>query len=322
MEISNTKEESAKKLNFSKFIKQLPINYKSPNTLKIIGWNWRSLTMSKILYINYLIEIHNLDHIIIWETWLENKPTGINNLYEVFQTKYSKNQGVWIISRKNTTRKIYTNNEQFIIVNRDQNKRISTLHHRSIFSTKMKKKILEQLNKLINRINLIYKNPEIILFCDLNPDLDFTPELLEKKLKLKFSEWNKYLTTREQMIKSKLNTSTLDYYFSNQQTLEVITLVKNESDHYPLLATIQIEGKMKKRLTNITYSKIDINKEFIKNILNEEKWPSITYPKINKHILWKKNIIRPTVKLQQESNKIFDKKYWLEHKEITFKRYN
>ena len=110
-----------------------------------------------------------------------------------------------------------------------------------------------------------------MLFCDLNPDLDFIPELIEKKLKLKFSEWNKYLTTREQMIKGKLNTSTLDYYISNQQTLEVITLDKNESDHYPLQATIQIEGKMKKILTNITYSKIEINKESIKKILNEEK---------------------------------------------------
>ena len=106
------------------------------------------------------------------------------------------------------------------------------------------------------------------------------------------------------MIKGKLNTSTLDYYFCNQQTLKVITLDKNESDHYPLLATIQIEGKMNKRLTSIIYSKIEINKEFIKKILNEEKWPSITYPKINKHILRKKNIIRPTVKLQQEANKI------------------
>ena len=47
VEKPNTKEESKKKLNSSKFIKQLPINYKSPNTLKITGWNWRSLTMSK-----------------------------------------------------------------------------------------------------------------------------------------------------------------------------------------------------------------------------------------------------------------------------------
>ena len=64
---------------------------------------------------------------------------------------------------------------------------------------------------------------------------------------------------------------------------------------------------MKKKLANITYSKIEINKESIKKILNEEKWPWITYPKINKHILWRKNIIRPTIKLKQEANKIFDK---------------
>ena len=265
----------------------------------------------KILYINYFIEIHNPDHIIIWETWLENKPTGINSLYEVFHTKYSKYQSVWIISKKNTIRKIYTNNEQFIIATEIKTREYPHFVIGVYFQQKWKRKILEPLNKHIKRINLAYKNPEIILFCDLNPDLDFTPELIEKTLKLKLSEWNKYLTTREQMIKGKLNTSTFDYYFSNQQTLEVITLDKNESDYYLLLSTIQIEGKMKKKLTNITYSKIEINKESIKKILKEEKWPSITYPKINKHILWKKNIMRQTVKLQQEANKIFDKNiYW------------
>ena len=219
MEKPNTKEESTKKINSSKFIKQLPINYRFPNTLKIIGWSWRSLTMSKILYINYQIEIHNPDHIIIWETWLENKPTGINSLYEVFQTKYSKYQGVWIISRKNTTRRIYTNNEQSIIATEIKTREYQHFIIGVYFQQKWNRKILEQFNKLIKRINLTYKNPEIILFCYLNPDLDFTPELIEKKLKLKFSKWNKYLTTREQMKKSKLNTSTLDYYFSNQQTL-------------------------------------------------------------------------------------------------------
>ena len=165
----------------------------------------------KILYINYLIEIHNPDHIIIWETWLENKPTGINSLYEVFQTKYSKYQSVWIISRKNTTRKIYTNNEQFIIATEIKTREYPHFVI-GVYFQQNEKKIFEQLNKHIKIINLIYKNPEIILFWDLNPDLDFTPELIEKTLKLKLSEWNKYLTTREQMIKDKLNTSTFDYY--------------------------------------------------------------------------------------------------------------
>ena len=171
--------------------------------------------MSKILYINYLIEIHNPDHIIIWETWLENKPTGINSFYEVFKTKFSKYQGVWIIDKKNTIRKIYTNNEQFIISTEIKTREYPHFIIEVYFQQKWKRKILEQLNKLINGINLTYKNTEIIQFCDLNPDLDFAPELIEKTLKLKFSEWNKYLTTREQMIKGKLNTSTLDYYFSN-----------------------------------------------------------------------------------------------------------
>ena len=140
MERPNTKEESTKKLNSSKFIKKLPINYKSPNTLKIIGWNWRSLTMPKILYINYLIEIRNPDHIIIWETWLEDKPTGINSLYEVFQTKYSKYQGVWIISWNNTTRKIYTNNKQFIIATEIKTREYPHFIIGVYFQQKMKKK--------------------------------------------------------------------------------------------------------------------------------------------------------------------------------------
>ena len=42
----------------------------------------------------------NTGYVIICETWLTNIPTLIDPNYEIFQTAFSKHQGVWIISRK------------------------------------------------------------------------------------------------------------------------------------------------------------------------------------------------------------------------------
>ena len=127
----------------------------------------------------YLIEEHNPDYIVIWETWLEKKPANINPSYEIFQTKYAKYQGVWIISKKKLITKIHTNNEQFIIVaeiNIDSNPHFIIGVY---FQHKSKRKILWKLAKLMNRIKLTYINPKIVLCWDLNPDKEFNPELLE-----------------------------------------------------------------------------------------------------------------------------------------------
>ena len=45
------------------------------NHLKCIGWNCRSLSVNKILYVNYLIESYKPDIFILCETWLSKPPT-------------------------------------------------------------------------------------------------------------------------------------------------------------------------------------------------------------------------------------------------------
>ena len=99
------------------------------------------------------------------------------------------------------------------------------------FQQSLKREILQKLNNLFNRIRNTYNNAEIILFWDLNPDKDFSPEAIKKTLKLNYSELNKNLITREEMIHSINWRSTLDYYFSTQYINQLITLDKNESDH-------------------------------------------------------------------------------------------
>ena len=59
--ILNTQLLKNKKSN-----KKAPMNTYKPN-LKSIGWNCRSLTQNKILYINHLIEEENPDWIFVWE---------------------------------------------------------------------------------------------------------------------------------------------------------------------------------------------------------------------------------------------------------------
>ena len=47
------------------------------------------------------------------------------------------------------------------------------------------------------------KKSEIVLFWDLNPDKTINPELIEKKLKLKYSHSNKSIITREEIRNGK-----------------------------------------------------------------------------------------------------------------------
>ena len=110
--------------------------------------------------------------------------------------------------------------------------------------------------------------------------------------------------------------STLDYYFSTQHINQLITLDKNESDHYPILANIQLNGNMKRNKKISKYIKLNINNESVKRILENENWSSISHPQINKRIIIKELRIRLTIKLQQEANKIFREEAKWETKQI------
>ena len=250
---------------------------------------------------------------------MESKPTNINSSYEIFQTKYAKYQGVWIISRKKWINKIYTNNEQFIIAADIKTENNPHFIIGAYFQQKWKRKILWQLEKLVKRIRLTYINPKIILYWDLNSDKVFNPGLIEKTLKMKYPEMNDSIITREQIRDNTICTSTLDFYFSTQHVNELRRLDKNESDHYPLLAKVQIAGKMIKSKTNITFRRADINKISAKAILSNDQWPTSSWPKTNEYTLWKRNTIRATVKLQQDANEIFKQNIDWSSKQIQIK---
>ena len=158
-----------------------------------------------------------------------------------------------------------------------------------------------------------------MLYWDLNPDKEFNPELVEKTLKRKYSKVNNSIITREQIRDKAICASTLDFFFSTQNISELRILDKNESDHYPLLAKVQIVGKMIKSKSNLTFRRADINSESVKMILNNEQWPSTSWPKTNESTFWKRYTIRATVKLQQDANEIFKKNINWSSKQIQIK---
>ena len=63
----------------------------------------------------------NIDYAIIWETWLDKIPTLIDPDYEIYQTVFSKHQGVWILVRKGWAQKWYTKNEPYMIAIQTKN---------------------------------------------------------------------------------------------------------------------------------------------------------------------------------------------------------
>ena len=73
------------------------------------------MTNNKELYINLLIEKHDLDVIILCETWLSKDLKLINREYKSFRIIDAAYQGVCIISKKVVINKFYTNSEPFMI---------------------------------------------------------------------------------------------------------------------------------------------------------------------------------------------------------------
>ena len=83
--------------------------------IKCIGWNCRSLSVNKILYVNYLIESYKPAIFILCETWLSKLPTWLDKRFDIYKTVDSPHQGVWILARKGLVVKSFINNEPFII---------------------------------------------------------------------------------------------------------------------------------------------------------------------------------------------------------------
>ena len=96
-------------------------------------------------------------------------------------------------------------------------------------------------------------------------------------------------------------------------------LNKNDSDYYQLLINLQITRKTTKSKWQIAYSKLELNKDTIHSILENKDWPTTTHPNRNKNTLFRKYTLRPTVKLQSETNKIFKQNIKWETKQIQLK---
>ena len=168
----------------------------TPNYILRVGWNYRLLTFNKELFINMLIEEYQLDLIILCETWLTRNPSIIDKGYDTFRTVDSAHQGACIIAKKGTVRKSFINDESYLMA-------IELIYTGTIvigvyMKEDLKDKILEQLVKLLHRIDRKYKNPNIIIYGDFNINSHWTIKKIENKTNLKWATSNNSIITRTQ----------------------------------------------------------------------------------------------------------------------------
>ena len=108
---------------------------------------------------------------------------------------------------------------------------------------KVKKKITEEIKKIINRIKRKWVNPNILVFGDMNESKDSQVTKLERVWKLTNPHLNKTIITREQNMHGKQKESTLDYFMSNKEINNFIRIEqRGDSDHYPLMIDFKISG--------------------------------------------------------------------------------
>ena len=233
---------------------------------------------------------------------MDKTPWWIDKRYEIYQTIYSKHQGVWIIAKKNLVTRCFINENNCIIAVQWQEKEHTYFILGAYFKHNIKDKILSTISKLIKRIRQIFNNLKLILFGDMNTDKNFTIEKIENEFKLNISRTNKTLITRGQWRKELEDRSTLDFFMSSYKIDQLEKLTKFKSDHYPILAWIQTTAVSKSRkLIKIIQKKL-ISKDIKKNTLESPGWPTITNSKNNKLLLYNNISIRPTIKLQYKAN--------------------
>ena len=279
-------------------IRHSPENY-TTNLSSYIGWNCRSLNMNKILFSNYLIEKYKPEWVIIWETWLNKDPTGIDRRYDIFRTQDANHQGVWILAKKNTVLKSYVNEEPYIIA-------IELINKTFIIGVYMKEDskylILEQLKNLINRIRRKYKTPKIIVFGDFNTNQNWRIKQIEIATNLRWSKLNKTLITRRAKINEERRESTLDYFLTSVIIKSIETTEEGDSDHLPIIANIYFHKtnwvKIKDYILKTDYKNSEEN---IKALLSS-KWPEENGQ--NSNIFKNKIKIRPVIKMQSSANEI------------------
>ena len=93
----------------------------------------------------------DIDYTILRETWLDKMPTLIDPNYDLYQTTFSKYQGVCIITRKDWVQKYYINKEPYLIAKQTRNNNRSHFVIGAYFKEQMKLKILESLWTLLKK---------------------------------------------------------------------------------------------------------------------------------------------------------------------------
>ena len=278
------------------------------------------MNKNKILYINYLIHLHNPDYLIICETWLDEKPTMIDKRYEIHQTWFWKHQGVCIIARSGSVSKMYINDEPYLICTQVRNGKSISFVIGAYFKESLKTKILDQLKHLLNRIRKTFVNPSIFIYGDFNIDKKFNINLIEDTLKLKIDQRNRDLITRAQIFKGKEIVSTLDIFLTTESLESIQTLDKNLSDHFPILIHTKLSSNESRKIKTIKLIKRNYtDNSTIKQIMENKHWPTITEPLKTKQLLQQNMIFRPTIKLQNNANKIFSQKWDWNLKEMNLK---
>ena len=266
------------------------------NHLKCIRWNCRSLSVNKILYVNYLIESYKPDIFILCETWLSKPPTLLDKRFDIYRTVDSPHQGVWILARKGLVVKSYINNEPFIIAVQLESKQGTF-----VIDTYLKEKavILDQLRNLIVRIRKYWK-PQIIIFGDFNTNSNLKINQIETITGLKNSGKNCKLITREQQRKSNISKSKLDYFLSSTEITEIEAIELNVSDHKPIIANIanwEISNKIWRKY--IYSSEYKASEENITKLL-QTGWPNENSEQ-TKRLMQNKLTLRSVIKLQDRS---------------------
>ena len=136
-------------------------NTESDSNLCIIGWNWRSLSCVKVQTIEYLIKKYKPHTIWESEAWLNKEMHITHSEYEWIQTKLSRHQGAWIIIKKGWKKRIYKNNDPYMIAVKAE------INNNWIFiiSTYFieEKKFLRRSQKINRGIRRTYKNSYIII---------------------------------------------------------------------------------------------------------------------------------------------------------------
>ena len=266
-----------------------------------------------------MLQKYKPDWILVWETWLNKDLYITQPEYEWIQTKAARHQGAWIIIKRNCTKRIYKNNEPYIIAVKAQikNRRIFLIS--AYFKENKKWQILDNVKEIIDGIRRAFKNPNIILYGDFNTDNSkFKISKIEKYLRLESKIDNKMITRRQDTIRGTRE-STLDYILTNLPLIDFQILENVKwSDHLPIAINCKYSNIVTKARKTITIKKrVEPNIKRIRKLLSINNWPT-NKVEGEEFIYYERRVIRPTV-MKKEQYKVFENiKDW-ESKELELK---